>query len=149
MNQIYYYTETAEEIVIVDEADEDGNIIATETTAIVTTLYITVVHKTAETMAEEYSFTDEQKQMLSDLLLDENASLWAAVPTSVVILKPASSPNSQVACRAFAGSVSEINGSAERKRRFPVCSYSSTMIPKTAKPGCRMAFLTMLASSKR
>ena len=30
-------------------------------------------------MAEEYSFTDEQKQMLSDLLLDENASLWAAV----------------------------------------------------------------------
>ena len=79
MNQIYYYTETAEEIVIVEEADEDGNIIATETTAIVTTLYITVVHKTAEAMAEEYSFTDEQKQMLSDLLLDENASLWAAV----------------------------------------------------------------------
>lgn len=79
MNQIYYYTETAEEIVIVEEADEDGNIITTEMTAIVTTLYITVVHKTAEAMAEEYSFTDEQKQMLSDLLLDENASLWAAV----------------------------------------------------------------------
>ena len=79
MNQIYYHTETAEEIIVVEEADEDGNIMTTETTAIVTTLYITVVHKTAEAMAEEYSFTDEQKRMLSELLLDENASLWSAV----------------------------------------------------------------------
>lgn len=78
MNQINYYVETTEEIVLIEEADEDGNIIVTETTETVTTLYITVTHKTATTMAYEYGFTEEQKQMLNELLQDENASMWAA-----------------------------------------------------------------------
>lgn len=79
MNQINYYVETTEETVLIEEADEDGNIIVTETTETVTTLYITVTHKTATTMAYEYGFTEEQKQMLNELLQDENASMWAAV----------------------------------------------------------------------
>ena len=79
MNQINSYVETTEETVLIEEADEDGNIIVTETTETVTTLYITVTHKTATTMAYEYGFTEEQKQMLNELLQDENASMWAAV----------------------------------------------------------------------
>ena len=79
MNQINSYVETTEETVLIEEADEDGNIIVTETTETVTTLYITVTHKTATTMAYQYGFTEEQKQMLNELLQDENASMWAAV----------------------------------------------------------------------
>ena len=79
MNQINSRVETTEETVLIETVDEDGNIVVTETTETVTTLYITVTHKTAMTMAYEYGFTEEQKQMLNELLQDENASMWAAV----------------------------------------------------------------------
>lgn len=79
MNQINSRVETTEETVLIESVDEDGNIVVTETTETVTTLYITVTHKTATTMAYEYGFTEEQKQMLNELLQDENASMWAAV----------------------------------------------------------------------
>ena len=54
MNQINSRVETAEETVIIEDVDEEGNIIETETTQIITTLYINVTHKTAMTMAYEY-----------------------------------------------------------------------------------------------
>lgn len=79
MNQINSKVETTEETVLIESVDEDGNIVVTETIETVTTLYITVTHKTASTMAYEYGFTEEQKQMLNELLQDENASMWAAV----------------------------------------------------------------------
>ena len=79
MNQINYRVETAEETVIVEEVGENGEIVEVETTEMITTLYINVTHKTATTMAYEYGFTEEQKQMLNELLQDENASMWAAV----------------------------------------------------------------------
>lgn len=79
MNQINSRVETTEETVLIESVDEDGNIVVTETTETITTLYITVTHKTATTMAYEYGFTEEQKQMLNELLQDENASMWAAV----------------------------------------------------------------------
>ena len=79
MNQINYRVETAEETVIVEEVGENGEIIEVKTTEMITTLYINVTHKTAPTMAYEYGFTEEQKQMLNELLQDENASMWAAV----------------------------------------------------------------------
>ena len=79
MNQINSRVETTEETVLIESVDEDGNIVVTETTETVTTLYITVTHKTASTMAYEYGFTEEQKQMLNELLQDENTSMWAAV----------------------------------------------------------------------
>lgn len=79
MNQINYRVETAEETVIVEEVGENGEIVEVETTETITTLYINVTHKTAATMAYEYGFTEEQKQMLNELLLDENASMWSAV----------------------------------------------------------------------
>ena len=79
MNRISSTVETAEETVIVEQVDDEGNIIAVETTETITTLYITVTHKTATTMAYEYGFSEEQKQMLSELLQEENAMLWSAV----------------------------------------------------------------------
>jgi len=79
MNQINSRVETTEETVLIESVDEEGNIVVTETTETITTLYITVTHKTATTMAYEYGFTEEQKQMLNELLQDENASMWAAV----------------------------------------------------------------------
>ena len=79
MNQINSRVETTEETVLIEDVDEEGNIVVTETTETITTLYITVTHKTAATMANEYGFTEEQKQMLNELLQDENASMWAAV----------------------------------------------------------------------
>ena len=79
MNQINSRVETTEETVLIEDVHEEGNIVVTETTETVTTLYITVTHKTAMTMAYEYGFTEEQKQMLNELLQDENASMWAAV----------------------------------------------------------------------
>ena len=78
MNQINSRIKTAEETVIIEDVDEEGNITETETTQIITTLYINVTHKTAMTMAYEYGFTEEQKQMLNELLQDENASMWSA-----------------------------------------------------------------------
>ena len=79
MNTVSSSVETAEETVIVEEVDEEGNIVPVETTETITTLYISVAHKTAETMAEEYGFSEEQKQMLRELLQDENATMWSAV----------------------------------------------------------------------
>ncbi len=79
MNQINYRVETAEETVIIEDVDEEVNIIEIETTQMITTLYINVTHKTATTMAYGYGFTEEQKQMLNELLQDENASMWSAV----------------------------------------------------------------------
>ena len=79
MNQINTRVVTTEETVIVEEVDENGNIVAVETTQTVTTLYINVTHKTADTMAYEYGFTEEQKRMLRELLQKENAMMWSAV----------------------------------------------------------------------
>ena len=78
MNAISYEVVTAEEVVLHEEADAEGNIIITETTEVITTLYITVTHQTAEDMADVYGFTAEQKQILSELLQEDNASMWAA-----------------------------------------------------------------------
>ena len=78
MNEISYEVKTADEVVIHEEADAEGNIIITETTEMITTLYITVTHQTAEDMADVYGFAAEQKQILSELLQEDNASMWAA-----------------------------------------------------------------------
>lgn len=44
-----------------------------------TYLYITVSHKTADEMAAQYGFNEEQKEYLTELLADENNSLWSQV----------------------------------------------------------------------
>ena len=79
MNQISSRTETRTETVITETDDGHGNIVETETTVTQTYLYITVSHKTAEEMAEQYGFDEEQKEQLAELLAEENRSLWSAV----------------------------------------------------------------------
>ena len=70
MNQISSRTETN---------DSHGNIVETKTTVTRTYLYITVSHKTAEEMADQYHFSADQRKQLAELLADENRSMWSAV----------------------------------------------------------------------
>ena len=79
MNQISSRAETRTETVITETDDGHGNIVETETTVTQTYLYITVSHKTAEEMAAQYGFDEEQKEQLAELLAEENRSLWSAV----------------------------------------------------------------------
>ena len=79
MNEISSRTESKTETVITESDDGHGNIVQTETTVTRTYLYITVSHKTAEEMADQYGFNEEQRQQLSELLDEENNSLWSQV----------------------------------------------------------------------
>ena len=78
MNEIDYHTEIYTETVIETSLDEEANPVETETTVTHTRLYITVTHKTAEEMADDYGFSAEQREQLAELLSDENASLWSS-----------------------------------------------------------------------
>ena len=78
MNAISSRTEGKTETVITETDDGNGNIVETETTVTQTYLYITVSHKTADEMADHFGFNDDQRAQLTELLSDENNSLWAA-----------------------------------------------------------------------
>ncbi len=79
VNEISSRTETKTETVITETDDGHGNIVETETTVTRTYLYITVSHKTADEMAVQYGFNEEQKGYLAELLADENNTLWSQV----------------------------------------------------------------------
>lgn len=79
MNEISSRTESKTETVITESDDGHGNIVQTETTVTRTYLYITVSHKSADEMADQYGFNEEQRQRLSELLAEENNSLWSQV----------------------------------------------------------------------
>ena len=79
MNEISSRTETKNEEVITETDDGHGNIVETTTTVTRTYLYITVSHKTAEEMADQYNFNADQRKQLAELLADENQRLWCAV----------------------------------------------------------------------
>ncbi len=85
MNEISSRTESKTETQITESDDGHGNIVETETTVPQTYLYITVSHKTAEEMADRYGFNEEQRQQLSELLAEENNSLWSAVLYGITI----------------------------------------------------------------
>lgn len=79
MNEIRSSTDTKTETVITETDDGHGNIVETESTVTQTYLYITVSHKTADEMAAQYGFNEEQKEYLAELIADENNSLWSQV----------------------------------------------------------------------
>ena len=79
MNEISSSTRTKSTSVAIETADEDGNIVVEQSTERLNFLYVTVEHKTADEMADEYDFTDEQKEQLAELLSDENSGLWSSV----------------------------------------------------------------------
>ena len=79
MNEISHRTETATTTQTVETDDGKGNIIMEEVEVTATTLYITVTHKTADEMADIYNFTADQREMLAELLAEENSGMWSAV----------------------------------------------------------------------
>lgn len=79
MNEISYRTETDTTTTIVESEGEDGTIQTEEVETTTTTLYITVSHKTADEMADEYGFNSDQRSQLTELLSDENRSMWSSV----------------------------------------------------------------------
>ena len=85
MNEVSSRTESVSETVITETDDGNGNIVQTETTVTRTYLYITVAHKTAEEMADKYNFNADQREQLSELLAEENNSLWSAVLYGITI----------------------------------------------------------------
>ena len=79
MNEISSSTSTQTETVIETSDDGNGNIVETETTVTQTYLYITVSHKTAEEMADQFGFNEDQREQMAELLADENNPLWFQV----------------------------------------------------------------------
>ena len=78
MNKVESHTEkkTVKETV---EVKENGKTVKKEKNVEKTTLYITISHIDLETMMNNKSFTEEQKEMCRELLSDENNSLWLSV----------------------------------------------------------------------
>ena len=81
MNTVRVETEQETKEVKKQVTDENGNV--KEVTETVTLIHLTVVREsmTYEEAAEEYEFTDEQKEMLAMLLDEKNAELWQGLLT--------------------------------------------------------------------
>lgn len=79
INTISSSTESVEETVTEESDDGHRNIVTTESTVTRMYLYITVSHKTADEMAKQYGFTEEQMARLEELLSEEYAGLWSSV----------------------------------------------------------------------
>lgn len=80
MNTIDYYTEHYTEEVTVEVTDEEGNVTEEPQTVERTRLIIVISGKTAEEMAEEYEFDEEQLRFLTELLSEEYEELWYGLP---------------------------------------------------------------------
>ena len=79
MNTLTAQTETKTETVITQTVDGHGNVVETTTTVTKVYLYITVTHNSADEMANHYGFNEAQRAQLSELLSDENRSMWDGV----------------------------------------------------------------------
>ena len=79
MNEIDHEIDDVTEMELVESDDSNGNIVEEWQEVTNTRLYITVSHKTAEEMAEELGFDDDQMKQLAELLADENSALWTMV----------------------------------------------------------------------
>ena len=79
MNELSLMRETHTSYVTRQETDANGNVV--EVTEEINTVYVTVITtpKSAAQIAEEYGFTAQQKEMLTELLSSENAELWAGI----------------------------------------------------------------------
>ena len=78
MNDISYRTKKDTETEIIESDDGHGNILEERKEVTKTTLYITVTHKTADQMSDQYRFNADQDEQLEELLNVDN-SMWMAV----------------------------------------------------------------------
>lgn len=79
MNTLTAQTETKTETVVTQTVDGHGNVVETTTTVTKVYLYITVTHKSTDEMANHYGFNEAQRAQLSELLSDDNRSMWDGV----------------------------------------------------------------------
>lgn len=77
MNDVSYSTHMETSEVEVTTKDEEGNEIITTETVTETVLTITITHKTAAEMADEYHFNDRQNEYLNLMMQPDNQDLWA------------------------------------------------------------------------
>ena len=77
MNDVSYSTHMETREVEVTTKDEEGNEIITTETVTETVLTITITHKTAAEMADEYHFNDRQNEYLNLMMQPDNQDLWA------------------------------------------------------------------------
>lgn len=79
MNGISKSVETRTETVTKESTDEQGNTIEATEQVEKKYLVITLSGKTADDMANSYSFNDTQKKYLAELMSDKNNKLWASL----------------------------------------------------------------------
>ena len=79
MNNISKSVETRTETVTKESTDEQGNKIETTEQVEKKYLVITLTGKTADDMANSYSFNNTQKKYLAELMSDKNNKLWASL----------------------------------------------------------------------
>ena len=79
MNEISYREEIHTITVTVETDDGSGNIIETQEERTLTTLYITITHKTAWEMADHFGFSEDQREQLAAMLDSGNNSMWASI----------------------------------------------------------------------
>ena len=79
MNGISKSVETRTETVTKESTDEQGNTIEATEQVEKKYLVITLTGKTADDMANFYSFNDTQKKYLTELMSDKNNKLWASL----------------------------------------------------------------------
>ena len=79
MNSIDSKVETRTETKEITSTDDNGNEVITTEDVTVKVLTITINSKTADEMAQTYSFDDKQKSYLAELMNDSNDKLWASI----------------------------------------------------------------------
>lgn len=79
MNRISHRTAVITGTEILERDDGNGNIVEKEVTVTNTWLYISVDHLSAEEMAGELGFNEEETAKVEALLADEYSRLWATV----------------------------------------------------------------------
>ena len=57
----------------------NGNVVETTESKTRTYLYIKVIHKSVDEKAEQYGFSEIQKERLSELLSEDNKKMWSDV----------------------------------------------------------------------
>ncbi len=79
MHEISSRTESKTETQMIESDDGNGNMVQEESPVSKICLYVMVSHKTAWEMADRYNFSEEQREQLSELLLEEHAAVWSQV----------------------------------------------------------------------
>ena len=72
-------TETKTENDVTEIDSVNGNIVETAESEGRAYLYINVIHKSVDEMAEQCGFSESQKEQLSELLSEYNKKMWSGV----------------------------------------------------------------------